>query len=298
MKVRSFTLLFFFSLSAVLAQKPTVDWQGHRGCRGLYPENTIIAMIKALDLGVSTLEMDVVISKDKQVVLSHEPFMSAEISTSPEGLVLAAAQEKNYNLYAMDYATIQQWDVGLKPHPRFPQQKKVPATKPVLSDVIDTVEAYIRIHNLPPVQYNIETKSDPIGDDLYHPKPQEFVSLLMDVIAKKKVLDRTIIQSFDVRTLQAVHRQYPELKTAFLVENTSKKRVNKQLRALGFIPTIFSPAYSFVTQKVVDDCHQKGIKVIVWTVNTPAEIQKMIHLGVDGIISDYPNLFSSFRQTN
>lgn len=297
--MRSALILFFvFRLSALSAQTQAIDWQGHRGCRGLYPENTIAAMIKALDLGVRTLEMDVVISKDKQVVLSHEPFMSAEISTSPGGLVLEAAQEKNYNLYQMDYATIQQWDVGLKPHPRFPQQKKVPATKPLLSDVIEAVEAHIRVHNLPPVQYNIETKSDPIGDDLYHPKPQEFVSLLMDVIVKKKLLDRTIIQSFDVRTLQVVHQLYPELKTAFLVEKTSKKRVNKQLSALGFMPTIFSPAYSFVTQKLVDNCHQKGIKVIVWTVNTSAEIQQMLYFGVDGIISDYPNLFSSFRQIN
>ena len=288
----------FLCLSITQAQERSIDWQGHRGCRGLYPENTIQAMLKAIDLGVSTLELDVVITKDKQVILSHEPFMSAEISTNPEGKSITAAQEKTYNIYQLDYAAVQTWDVGLKPHPRFPQQEKTPATKPLLADVIDAVEAYIRMHNLPPVQYNIETKSDPEGDDSYHPKPAEFVNLVLAVIQGKGIAPRTIIQSFDLRTIQLVHKQYPQLKTAFLVENTSAKKLNTQLKTLGFIPTIFSPAYQFVDQKLVDNCHKKGMQVIVWTVNTLPEMQKMLDLGVDGIISDYPNLFSALKQAN
>jgi glycerophosphoryl diester phosphodiesterase len=288
----------FLCLSITQAQERSVDWQGHRGCRGLYPENTIQAMLKAIDLGVSTLELDVVITKDKQVILSHEPFMSAEISTNPEGKSITAAQEKTYNIYQLDYAAVQTWDVGLKPHLRFPQQEKTPAKKPLLADVIDAVEAYIRMHNLPPVQYNIETKSDPEGDNSYHPKPAEFVNLVLAVIQGKGIAPRTIIQSFDVRTIQLVHKQYPQLKTAFLVENTSAKKLNTQLKTLGFVPTIFSPAYQFVDQKLVDNCHKKGMQVIVWTVNTLPEMQKMLDLGVDGIISDYPNLFNTIKQAN
>ncbi len=288
----------FLCLTMAQAQERSIDWQGHRGCRGLYPENTIQAMLKAIDLGVSTLELDVVITKDKQVILSHEPFMSAEISTNPEGKYITAAQEKTYNIYQLNYAAVQTWDVGLKPHPRFPQQEKTPANKPLLADVIDAVEAYTRMHNIPPVQYNIETKSDPEGDDTYHPKPAEFVSLLLDVIQGKGIATRTIIQSFDVRTIQLVHTQYPELKTAFLVEETSAKKLKTQLNALGFIPTIFSPAYQFVDQKLVNSCRRKGMHVIVWTVNTLPEMQKMLDLGVDGIISDYPNLFSALKQAN
>lgn len=288
----------FLCLTMAQAQERSIDWQGHRGCRGLYPENTIQAMLKAIDLGVSTLELDVVITKDKQVILSHEPFMSAEISTNPEGKSITASEEKTYNIYQLDYAAIQTWDVGLKPHPRFPQQEKTPANKPLLTDVIDAVEAYTRMHNIPPVQYNIETKSDPEGDDIFHPKPAEFVSLLLDVIQGKGIATRTIIQSFDVRTIQLVHTQYPELKTAFLVEETSAKKLKTQLNALGFIPTIFSPAYQFVDQKLVNSCRRKGMHVIVWTVNTLPEMQKMLHLGVDGIISDYPNLFSAIKQAN
>jgi len=288
----------FLCLTMAQAQERSIDWQGHRGCRGLYPENTIQAMLKAIDLGVSTLELDVVITKDKQVILSHEPFMSAEISTNTEGKYITASEEKSYNIYQLNYADVQTWDVGLKPHPRFPQQEKTPAKKPLLADVIDAVEAYIRMHNLPPVQYNIETKSDPEGDDNYHPKPAEFVNLLLAVIEHKGIAPRTIIQSFDVRTIQLVHTQYPEIKTAFLVENTSAKNLKTQLNALGFIPTIFSPAYQFVDQKLVDNCHKKGMQVIVWTVNTLPEMQKMLKLGVDGIISDYPNLFSAIKQAN
>jgi glycerophosphoryl diester phosphodiesterase len=288
----------FLCLTMAQAQERSIDWQGHRGCRGLYPENTIQAMLKAIDLGVSTLELDVVITKDKQVILSHEPFMSAEISTNPKGKTITAAQEKTYNIYQLDYADVQTWDVGLKPHPRFPQQEKTPAKKPLLADVIDAVEAYIRMQNLAPVQYNIETKSDPEGDDSYHPKPAEFVNLVLAVIQDKGIAPRTIIQSFDVRTIQLVHKQYPQLKTAFLVENTSAKKLNTQLKTLGFIPTIFSPAYQFVDQKLVDNCHKKGMQVIVWTVNTLPEMQKMLDLGVDGIISDYPNLFSALKQAN
>jgi glycerophosphoryl diester phosphodiesterase len=288
----------FFCLTMAQAQERSIDWQGHRGCRGLYPENTIQAMLKAIDLGVSTLELDVVITKDKQVILSHEPFMSAEISTNPEGKTITASEEKSYNIYQLDYAAVQTWDVGLKPHPRFPQQEKTPAKKPLLADVIDAVEAYIRMHKLPPVQYNIETKSDPEGDDSYHPKPAEFVNLLLAVIEHKGIVPRTIIQSFDVRTIQLVHTTYPQLKTAFLVENTSAKELNTQLKTLGFIPTIFSPAYQFVDQKLVNSCHRKGMHVIVWTVNTLPEMQKMLDLGVDGIISDYPNLFSALKQAN
>ena len=290
--------VYFLCFIMAQAQERSIDWQGHRGCRGLYPENTIQAMLKAIDLGVSTLELDVVITKDKQVILSHEPFMSAEISTNPKGKTITAAQEKTYNIYQLDYADVQTWDVGLKPHPRFPQQEKTPAKKPLLADVIDAVEAYIRMHNLAPVQYNIETKSDPEGDDSYHPKPAEFVNLVLAVIQRKGIAPRTIIQSFDVRTIQLVHKQYPQLKTAFLVENTSAKKLNTQLKTLGFIPTIFSPAYQFVDQKLVDNCHKKGMQVIVWTVNTLPEMQKMLDLGVDGIISDYPNLFSALKQAN
>ncbi len=297
-KIYLFAVFNFLWLSSLNAQVKPIDWQGHRGCRGLYPENTIKAMIKAIDLGVTTLEMDVVITKDKQVVLSHEPFMNAEISTTPEGVFLEPSQEKANNIYQMDYVDVQKWDVGLKPHPRFPQQLKIALTKPLLSDVTDAVEEYTRANKLPSVYYNIETKSEPAGDDTYHPKPAEFVALLMAVCKQKGINDRLIVQSFDPRTLQIVHHNYQGIQTAFLVESTSTRTMHKQLNALGFKPNIFSPAYSFANKKLIEMCHRQGMKVIVWTVNTREDIKRMLGLGVDGIISDYPNLFNSFNPTS
>ncbi len=267
------------------------DKQGHRGCRGLMPENTIPAMLHALDLAVTTLELDVVITKDKQVVVSHEPFFNHDITTKPNGEAVTIAEEKGLNIFQMEYAQVKTYDVGLKPHPRFAQQKKVAAIKPLLRDLFDSVAVYMRSHNRPQPYFNIETKCLPIGDGLYHPKPDEFVELLMAVIKEKKLEERVIIQSFDFRTLQYLHQHYPQMKTAMLIEDDDKRGIEKQIEALGFQPTIYSPHYSLVNTELINYCRTKKIKVIPWTVNTKEEIEQLKKMGVDGIISDYPNLF-------
>jgi glycerophosphoryl diester phosphodiesterase len=266
------------------------DEQGHRGSRGLMPENTIPAMIKALELGVTTLEMDVVITADKQVVLSHEPFFNHEISTKPDGSSVEAAEEKRLNLYKMIYDEVRKFDVGMKPHPRFPRQQKMAVAKPLLTDLIDSVEAYARSKRLPPVFYNIETKSHPLTDHLFHPAPDVFVELLMEVIREKNIQDRVIIQSFDVRTLQYVHQRHLSVQTAILLEDDDKRSFPEQLDRLGFIPSIYSPHYSLVTTDLVKACKQKGMRLIPWTVNDADTIKTLRAMGVDGIITDYPDL--------
>lgn len=271
---------------------PVFDKEGHRGCRGIMPENTIPAMLKAIDLGVTTLEMDAVITKDKQVILSHEPFFNHDITTKPDGSYVTQAEEKSLNIYEMTYDDVQRYDVGMKPNPRFPQQQKLKATKPLLSDVIDSVEAYCKAKHIPPVFYNIETKTNPATDNKYHPEPKEFVDLLLAVIFSKKIDDRVIIQSFDFRTLQYLHDRYPAIKTSMLVEGTDKRPLQQQLQSLGFTPTIYSPEYHMVTKELIEQCHQQNLKIIPWTVNDAATIQQLKSLGVDGIITDYPNLFN------
>jgi glycerophosphoryl diester phosphodiesterase len=269
---------------------PAFDIEGHRGCRGLMPENTIPAMLKGLELGVTTLEMDVVITKDKQVILSHEPFFNHEITTLPNGKYVTEQEERKLNIYQMTFSQTQQYDVGLKPHPRFPDQRRLKATKPLLREVIENVEAYRKLKGSQPVFYNIETKTQPATDNIYHPAPEEFVTLLMKVINGAKINNRVIIQSFDFRTLQVLHRKYPNMKTAALIEDDDKRSVEEQLQALGFVPTIYSPAYSLVTKGLVEKCHQQQIKVIPWTVDDKATIDQMKAMGVDGIITDYPDL--------
>lgn len=267
------------------------DKQGHRGCRGLMPENTLPAMIKALELGVTTLEMDAVITNDRQVILSHEPFFSHEIATQPDGKPIDASEERNFNIYKMTYNETQQFDVGLRSNPRFLQQQKIPAKKPLLSDVIDSVERYCSVHKRPLPFYNIETKSQPVTDNLFHPAPEEFVDLLMQVINRKGIAERTIVQSFDFRTLHVLNAKYPLIKTAALIEDYDKRTLEAQLLELTFTPTIYSPQFSLVTGDLVKKCHAQRIKVIPWTVNDKATIEQMKKMGVDGIITDYPNLF-------
>lgn len=273
---------------------PTLDLQGHRGARGLMPENTIPAMLKAIDLGVTTLEMDVVISKDHKVVVSHDPYFSDNITTTPEGTHLTKKEASQHLLYQMPYDSIKKYDVGLKLHPDFPRQQKVAVHKPLLSELIDVAESYAAQKGKK-MLYNIEIKSKAGTDNIRHPEPGQFADLLVDVLKEKGMAERTTIQSFDVRALQYVHKQYPDLVLSYLVEN-SNETLQQQLDKLGFVPQIYSPQYLFVTKELITQCHEKGMKVIPWTPNSIEAINKLISMGVDGIISDYPDLFSQIQQ--
>jgi glycerophosphoryl diester phosphodiesterase len=268
------------------------DKEGHRGCRGLMPENTIPAMLNAVGLGVTTLEMDIVFTKDKKAILSHEPFFNHEITTKSDGSFIEEKDERSYNIYQMTYDQVKTYDVGLKPHPRFPKQQKMKAVKPLLSDVIDAVNKDMMTRRRPFPYYNIETKTQPATDNIYHPAPAEFVELLMAVIKEKGIEDHAIIQSFDFRTLQYLHQHYPDMKTAMLIEDFDKRGLDIQLKALGFNPTIYSPAYQLVNEELVKKCHEQHIKVIPWTVDDKTKIEELKKMGVDGIITDFPDLFN------
>jgi glycerophosphoryl diester phosphodiesterase len=270
---------------------PAFDKQGHRGCRGLMPENTLPAMIKALDLGVTTLEMDAVITKDKHVILSHEPFFNPEITTPSDEKTAALSGDRKWNIYQMTYFETQQFDVGIKPNPRFPRQQNIAVKKPLLTDVIDSVENYCRLNKLPLPFYNIETKSNPATDHLFHPAPEEFVDLVMSIVSSKGIAERTTIQSFDFRTLQVMNRKYPLIITAALIEDFDKQSLEVQLGKLGFTPSIYSPHYSLVTSDLIKKCHDQKMKIIPWTVNEKEKIEQFRKMGVDGIITDYPDLF-------
>lgn len=284
--------IILLSMMNVHAQDtfPVFDKEGHRGCRGLMPENTIPAMKKAIDLGVNTLEMDVVITKDKQVVLSHDAYLNHVFSLTPEGQEFTREDEQNYILYKMDYAQIRKFDVGSKGNPGFPRQQRIKAYKPLLGELIDSVEQYTGQKQALPVRYNIETKSIEGHDGEWQPAPEEFVDLLVAVLKEKKISDRVVIQSFDKRTLQVLHKKYPDVKTAYLI-GEDKLGLEGNLTALGFTPFIYSPYYKLVNAQLVQSCKEKGVKLIPWTPNTSTEIAQLKALGVDGIITDYPDLF-------
>lgn len=275
-----------------MSSKKTLDIQGHRGVRGLYPENTIAAFLEAIELGVNTIEMDVVISKDEQVVVSHEPWMNDLFCTKPDGDAVEINSQEKYNLYQMNYAEIATFDCGKNGNPEFPSQQKIPAHKPLLHDVIKTVETYLKENKLPPINYNIEIKSEPGHDEIFQPDPKTFVQILYKELKKHTCLNRIYLQSFDVRILQEIKSKDPKMKLALLVENEESLEIN--LKLLGFKPEIYSPYFYFVNKDLVADLKKQKIQLIPWTVNEVDDMKNLINLGVDGIITDYPDRLIDF----
>lgn len=283
-----FYFLLFMQIS--FAQKDAFNWQGHRGCRGLMPENTIPAFLKALDLGVNTLELDVVISKDLQVVVSHDPYFHPDFSIDPSGRPVP--ERPKINLYELTYDEIKSYDVGSKGNPKFPEQRKVKAYKPHLSEMVQAVETYRKDKNISLFWYNIEVKSEESEYDRSQPQPEVFSDLVYKEIIKSVSADRVILQSFDFNILKYWNRQmeagkYQKVTLAALVSNL--KGIEKNLEQLGFIPDVYSPYFQLLTVEKVHRLHALGMKVIPWTVNTTAEMRRVKNMGVDGIITDYPD---------
>ncbi len=285
------TVLLLLSTHWSVAQ--TLDIQGHRGARGLLPENTIPAFLRALDEGVTTLELDVVITKDKKVVISHEPYMSGSICTKPDGNAVAGKESQNFNIYEMTYEEVKGFDCGSRGNTRFPEQQKMSAVKPLLTDMIDAVEAYLAKNNLPKVGYNIELKSSPSRDGVYHPQVNEFSDIVQNTIADKLPASRYTIQCFDFRVLQYFHKTYPDVSLVALVEN--RKGVKANIESLGFTPQVYSPNFKLIGKKDIDYCHEQGMKVVPWTVNTVKDMNQLVEKGVDGIITDYPDRAKALR---
>ncbi|WP_103019519.1 glycerophosphodiester phosphodiesterase family protein [Salinibacter altiplanensis] len=275
---------------------PAFDLQGHRGARGLAPENTLPAFRRALRIGVTTLEMDVVISADGQVVVSHEPWMNPDICALPAGDPVPEDNAREHNLYQMPYADIRQYDCGQRQHPDFPRQTSRPAAKPRLRNVIERAEAYGTDHDRSPIFYNIEIKARPEWDGTFHPAPETFTRRVLNVIHEHGVAGRTTIQSFDERALRATRRLRGNRNTgttvqlALLVTDATPDALRQQLDALGFVPSVYSPAHSVVDEALLRAAHDRGLRVVPWTVNERDTMRQLIRLGVDGLITDYPDV--------
>ena len=267
-----------------------IDVQGHRGCRGLMPENTIPAFLKAVDLGVTTLELDVVISGDGNVVVSHEAILNPEICTSPTGT--AIGKNEVFNLYTMPYQEIAKCDCGSLGNPRFRAQQKMPVHKPLLRDVLISVKQHCAAVGKALPMFNVEIKSNPRYVFLYHPSIQVYADKVLAVLRAELSPAQFTIQSFDVFTLQYVHAVYPEVALAFLLEDGGMRtaaQIDADVERLGFLPAIYSCHYTMLTADNVAYLQRKGVRVIPWTVNEGPDMQAMLRFGVDGMITDYPD---------
>jgi glycerophosphoryl diester phosphodiesterase len=262
---------------------------GHRGTRGLMPENTIPAMEKALTVGANTLELDVHISKDGQVLVYHDESFNPDYTSMPDGSDIPKTQRKKYTFYQMDYAAIRKFIIGRKDYPAYPQQQRIDCYTPLLGEMMDSVETFAKAHHLAAPYWLVEIKSKPATDGVEQPSPEEFVKTLLPVLDKQHLGKRLIVQSFDMRPLQVLHRVRPQLTLGFLTEDKSRS-FDENLRDLGFTPAFYNPNYHLVTETLVKQCHEKKMLIEPWTVETPELISQMKALGVDGIITDYPNL--------
>lgn len=267
--------------------KKSLEIHGHRGARGLYPENTLTGFKEAIIIGVTALEMDVVVSADNEIVVSHEAWMNEQICSMPNGEFIKPGEGKKYNLYKMTYAEIEKFDCGKKGHPEFPFQNKIPEHKPLLKTVLQETERFVIENRLSEINYTIEIKSEEAFDTVFNPTPEQFVKLVLDVLKTNKILNRTTLQSFDVRILQVLHKINSGARLALLVENTESLENN--LNCLGFKPDVYSPEYILVNKDLADKLKAMNIKLIPWTVNETDDIKKMLSFDVAGIISDYPD---------
>lgn len=262
---------------------------GHRGCRGLLPENTIPAFQKAIAIGVDAIEMDLAISKDLQVVVSHEPYMSRRICLDPNGNEIPIQDDMKYNFFRMNYEEIKQFDCGLKYHPDYPDQIKIRTFKPLLSDVIEISKSLN-----PNIRFNLEIKSKSKYDNLFAPEPKVFVELVLEVINRFGVLKNTNLQSFDLRILKQIKEQSPSIRVALLID--SNEAIQKKLKKLSYKPEVISPYFDLLNNDMVQYLKKDGFTVIPWTVNSSSDLKRMISYNVDGIITDYPDRLKALLQ--
>ncbi len=296
------------ALLVMTAAAQALDLQGHRGARGLLPENTLPAFAQALSLGVTTLELDTAVTKDGVVVVSHDPTLNPDITRGSDGQWLT---RNDIAIHSLTFAQLQQFDIGrTRPRTayalRFPSQQPVDGTRiPQLADVF----ALARRAGNNTVRFNIETKLSPEQPQLT-PAPEVFARALIHLIRAENLESRVFIQSFDWRTLQLVQREAPQIATVYLTAQQSwldnirahaaaspwtagfhvsryAGSVPRMIKAAG--GAVWSPYFGDVTLEAVREAQQSGLKVVVWTVNEPSDITRMIDLGVDGIISDYPD---------
>jgi glycerophosphoryl diester phosphodiesterase len=275
---------------------PRPEVHGHRGCRGLRPENTLPAFLHAVALGVDIIELDVVISQDHQVVVSHEPWLSAKLGRDASGLLIDPAQERQHNLYQLPYAAIRRCTLGEWAHPDFPEQQPVPSHRPLLREVLQQVAAAAQQLGRS-VGFSVEIKSSPEGDDSFHPRPAQFVSLVLAELQAAGVTSRTTMLSFDPRILQVARQVHPSLALCLLIEDHLPP-VPALFDHLGFVPDVLGPDFKLLSAQTVQAIRlaYPQLRLVPWTVNIPAELAMVWSWHTDGITTDYPDRLLALRR--
>ncbi len=265
-----FLLMSLIAMS-LAAQQPRILVHGHRGARAVRPENTIPAFTYAIEAGVDVLELDMAVTKDDVVVVSHDLVLPEAICQGPANATRVIRE--------MTFAELERWDCGTRKNPKYPKQQPVPGTRvPALDEVF-------ALKDRGPFHFNIETKIFKDKPQLA-PPPERFVELVLAVIRKHQLEDRVILQSFDFRTLKAMKKLEPRIRLSAL-EEFSLKSFASIAKDAGGAP-IVSPQFRMVTKGKVADAHRKKLQVVPWTPNEPGQWESLVEAGVDAIITDDP----------
>ncbi|HLH44990.1 MAG TPA: glycerophosphodiester phosphodiesterase [Bryobacteraceae bacterium] len=257
-------------LTPMFAQSPkSIQVHGHRGARGVRPENTLPAFEYAIAAGVDALELDMAVTRDNQIVISHDPLLHPPVCSGPKPEVA---------IRQLTLAEVRQWDCGKLRNPAFPRQQAIAGLRmPTLDEVLDLAPKGAFL-------FNIETKIF-AGRPELAPSPEEFVRLVLESVRAHRLESRVILQSFDFRTLHAMKRAAPEIKLSALYEGKPKDFVEIANESGA---AIVSPEYRLVTPERVRAAHAAGLEVLPWTPDKPEDWDRLIAAGVDGVITDYP----------
>ena len=261
------------------AQNTKPEIYGHRGFRGKYPENSILGFQKAIELGISGIELDVVVNKDSQLVISHEPFFQKEYCLDSTGHNIET--ENDFNIYHLTQKEIELFDCGTKPYSKFSGQLKTKTIKPLFQTFVEQVDLKHAI-------VLFEIKSDPKEIGVSQPNIDEYVKIILDELSHFQYKSKIRIMSFDAEILEQIHQKDPSYQIIYLTY--LPKSPNSFLKKLSFRPFALGMYYPTINGKTAKILHQKNIKLFSWTVNEIKQKEKMMKLGVDGIITDFPDI--------
>lgn len=266
---------------------------GHRGATGYIPENTIPSFLAALEMDVDAIEFDVVLSGEGEAIISHEPWFRHDICLDPDGNRITLETEREHSIITMTYEEIVAWDCGSIQRPGFTQQQSQPLSKPRMTDAIRQVESRIAETDRRPVTWYVEIKSSPDWEPHLQPDPETIAGTVYRELSGLGVLGRSVIMSFDVRILEVVRELDANLALIYLVGGGSFR---ENMQRISFLPEVYSPHFSQVDATLLNDVHKAGMELHTWTVNETKDIRRMQELGVDAIITDYPDRYFEARQ--
>ena len=281
-------LLFMLINSGLFYTQNTIRVIGHRGCRGTMPENSILGFKNAIEQGADGIEWDVVVNGEGKLVISHEPYFHKDFCLDSNGK--AIEDEKLYNIYKMTQAEIEAFDCGSKGHLGFPEQQKHITRKPLLKDAVIKLKSTIRGKL---ILFEIKSEASEYG--ISQPHPDAFVDLILKEVAAYQ-FPNVVYMSFDKNIIEALHKKKPELRLAYLTYLPSKS-ANAYLKELSFKPFALGMYHKTLNKRKLKQLRDKNVSVYAWTVNTSVDAHKMMDLGIDAIITDYPKSIIKARGT-